>query len=63
MDELLKPANRDKLRAIIAYHILPAKVIARDVPRKPTLVETLNGCERVRVLRRFAGYSSMELVS
>ncbi len=48
VDDLLKPKNKDKLRAIIAYHILPAKVKAKQIGKKPDLVETLNGCERVR---------------
>lgn len=52
VDELLKPENKAKLRAIIAYHILPARVPAARVPLKPALAETLNGCERVRVVRR-----------
>lgn len=52
VEDLLKPANRDRLRAIIAYHILPARVPAARVPTRPVLAETLNGCERVRVVRR-----------
>jgi uncharacterized surface protein with fasciclin (FAS1) repeats len=52
---LLQPQNRDKLRAIIAYHILPARVFAADIAVRPKLVETLNGCERVRTNRPARG--------
>ena len=52
VDELLKPENRDTLRAIIAYHILPNRVKTTNIPRRPILAETLNGCERVRVERK-----------
>ena len=52
VEDLLKPKNRDTLRAIIAYHILPMRIKSDKVPRKPILAETLNGCERVRVERK-----------
>ena len=52
VEDLLKPENRDKLRAIIAYHILPDRVKSTQIPKRPILVETLNGCERVRVERK-----------
>ncbi len=51
VENLLKPENKDKLRAIIAYHVLPDRVFAWHIPSKPRLAETLNGCERVRVQR------------
>jgi uncharacterized surface protein with fasciclin (FAS1) repeats len=31
VDELLKPENRDKLVAILTYHVVPGKVLAADV--------------------------------
>jgi uncharacterized surface protein with fasciclin (FAS1) repeats len=49
--DLLLPANKDKLRAIIAYHIVPGRVFAHQIPVRPALVETLNGCERVKTSR------------
>ncbi len=49
---LLKPENRRQLRAILSYHVLPAKVLAQDVPHKPTFVKTLNPNDTVRVVRR-----------
>jgi uncharacterized surface protein with fasciclin (FAS1) repeats len=51
VETLLKPENRDQLRAILTYHVLPARVAARDVPHKATLVTTLNANNRVRVVR------------
>jgi len=38
---LLKPENKDKLAAILKYHVVAGKVMAADV--KPGEVETLNG--------------------
>jgi uncharacterized surface protein with fasciclin (FAS1) repeats len=52
VDSLLKPENRDKLRAILTYHVLPAKVLAKDVPHRPAFVKTLNPSDTVRVVRR-----------
>lgn len=48
---LLKPENKDKLRAIIAYHIVPAALTSHEIPRSARLIETLNGCERVKTKR------------
>jgi transforming growth factor-beta-induced protein len=39
---LLKPENKDKLVAILAYHVVPAKVLASDVV-KLTDAKTVNG--------------------
>ena len=50
--DLLKPENRDQLRAIIAYHIVPYRVRSTQIARKPRLVETLNGCERIRTEKK-----------
>ncbi|MGJ8632574.1 MAG: fasciclin domain-containing protein [Luteolibacter sp.] len=41
--ELLKPENKDKLVAILTYHVVPGKVMAADV--KPMEVGTVNGSE------------------
>ena len=40
---LLKPENKDKLTAILTYHVIPAKVMAKDV--KAGKVKTVNGKE------------------
>ena len=31
LDNLLKPENKDKLRRILTYHVVPSKVMAADV--------------------------------
>jgi uncharacterized surface protein with fasciclin (FAS1) repeats len=31
IEELLKPENKDKLKAILTYHVVPGKVMAADV--------------------------------
>ena len=49
---LLRPENRDQLRAILTYHVVPARVAAKDVLHRPTEVATLNPNRKVRVLRR-----------
>jgi len=41
--DLLKPENKAKLAAILAYHVVPAKVMAADV--KTMKAKTVNGAE------------------
>jgi uncharacterized surface protein with fasciclin (FAS1) repeats len=41
IDTLLKPENKDKLVAILTYHVVPAKVLAADVKSGPA--PTVNG--------------------
>lgn len=31
VEDLLRPANLDKLRAILTYHVVPGRVLAKDV--------------------------------
>lgn len=33
LEELLRPENREKLRAVLLYHVVPGKVVAADVVR------------------------------
>merc|ERR1711912_69176 len=33
LDDLMKPENKEQLVDILTYHVLPAQVIAKDVPR------------------------------
>ncbi len=40
--ELLKPENKDKLTAILTYHVVPGKVLASDVANMK-LAKTVNG--------------------
>jgi uncharacterized surface protein with fasciclin (FAS1) repeats len=48
--KLLKPENRHKLREILSYHVVPARILAKDVPHKPVFVKTLNG-RKLRAVR------------
>lgn len=41
VEELLKPENKEKLVAILTYHVLPGKVMAADV--KTMKAKTVNG--------------------
>jgi len=43
VEGLLKPENKDKLVAILTYHVVPGKVMASDV--KTMMVKTVNGKE------------------
>ena len=43
IDDLLKPENKEKLAAILTYHVLPGKVMAADV--KTMNAKTVNGKE------------------
>lgn len=42
VESLLQPENRDQLRAILTYHVVPGKVMAADVV-KLTSANTANG--------------------
>ncbi|MBA1148543.1 fasciclin domain-containing protein [Ectothiorhodospiraceae bacterium WFHF3C12] len=42
VESLLKPENREQLRAILTYHVVPGKVMAADVV-KLTSADTANG--------------------
>jgi uncharacterized surface protein with fasciclin (FAS1) repeats len=42
VEDLLKPENKQKLTAILTYHVVPAKVMAADVV-KLTTAKTVNG--------------------
>src|ERR1700690_1967335 len=33
VEELLKPENKEKLVAILTYHVVPGKVMAKDEPK------------------------------
>jgi uncharacterized surface protein with fasciclin (FAS1) repeats len=43
VEELLKPENKSKLAGILTYHVIGAKVLAKDV--KAGAVKTVNGAE------------------
>lgn len=53
VEALIHPGNRKKLAAIIAYHVVPGRILAAQVPTTPTDVETINlGDAEVRAVRR-----------
>ena len=43
LEDLLKPENKDKLTAILTYHVLPAAVPSSAVNAKKVYPETLEG--------------------
>ncbi len=45
VEDLLKPENRDKLIAVLKYHVVSGKVMAADVAGKKTNVATLQGSD------------------
>ena len=45
VDDLLKPGNKDKLVAILTYHVVPGKVMAADVAGKEMMVKSVQGAE------------------
>ncbi|MCX7346383.1 MAG: fasciclin domain-containing protein [Alphaproteobacteria bacterium] len=45
VEDLLKPENKDKLVAILTYHVVPGKVLAADVAGKETTAKSVQGGE------------------
>jgi uncharacterized surface protein with fasciclin (FAS1) repeats len=43
VEDLLKPENKEKLQAVLTYHVVPGKIMAADV--KTSNVKTVNGKE------------------
>lgn len=43
VEDLLKPENKDKLVAILTYHVVPGKIMSGDIAGKTTDVETVQG--------------------
>ncbi len=43
LEELLKPENSPKLKAILSYHVIPGRFMSSDI--KPGMLKTLNGKE------------------
>ena len=43
VEDLLKPENKDKLTAILTYHVIPGKVMSGDIAGKTLEVETVEG--------------------
>jgi uncharacterized surface protein with fasciclin (FAS1) repeats len=45
VEDLLKPENKEKLRSILTYHVIPGKVMAADIKGKKTSVKTVQGSD------------------
>ena len=43
VETLLKPENKAKLTSILAYHVIPGKVMSGDITGKALSVETVEG--------------------
>lgn len=43
LDNLLKPENKDKLTAILTYHVIAGKVMSKSLLGKKTDAKTVNG--------------------
>ncbi len=43
VEDLLKPENKEKLIAVLTYHVVPGKVMSGDVSGKMLSVETVQG--------------------
>lgn len=43
VEELLEPENKEKLIAILTYHVIPGKVMSGDIAGKEMAVETVQG--------------------
>ena len=43
VEMLLEPANRDKLVAILTYHVVPGRIMASDIAGKEAMVQTVEG--------------------
>ncbi|MFA3919005.1 fasciclin domain-containing protein [Ruegeria hyattellae] len=43
VENLLKPENKDQLVAVLAYHVVPAKVMSGDIAGKRAKVLTVQG--------------------
>jgi len=43
VDDLLKPENREKLAAILTYHVVPGKIMSGDITGKTTAVTSVQG--------------------
>ena len=43
VEMLLEPANRDKLIAILTYHVVPGRIMSADIAGKKANVKTVQG--------------------
>ena len=45
VEDLLKPENKDKLVSILTYHVVPGKVMSKDIAGKTMHVKTVQGAD------------------
>lgn len=45
VENLLKPENKAKLQAVLTYHVVPGKVMAKDVKAGEQMVGTVQGAK------------------
>ena len=45
VENLLKPENKSKLVAILTYHVVPGKVMSKDIAGKKTMTKSVEGSE------------------
>ncbi|MFP3920838.1 MAG: fasciclin domain-containing protein [Dichotomicrobium sp.] len=45
VEDLVKPENKEKLTAILTYHVVPGKVMSSDIAGKTVEAETVEGSE------------------
>jgi len=45
VENLLKPENKSKLVAILTYHVVPGKVMSKDIAGKETMAKSVEGSE------------------
>jgi uncharacterized surface protein with fasciclin (FAS1) repeats len=45
VENLLKPENKKQLVAILTYHVVPAKVMSKDIVGKKTMAKSVEGEE------------------
>jgi uncharacterized surface protein with fasciclin (FAS1) repeats len=43
VDDLLKPENKDRLVAVLTYHVVPGKIMSDDIVGSMVMVETVEG--------------------
>ncbi len=45
VEDLLKPENKEKLVAVLTYHVVPGKIMSGDIAGKTASVKTVQGGE------------------
>ncbi len=43
VEDLLKPENKEKLVAVLTYHVVPGKIMSSDIAGKTAMVKTVQG--------------------